>query len=184
MKNVSLVSILTPVFSLLPCVLAVTAACSSSSPASGAPDVAGSCNELASRCHGFATPLAVECHELGHDGDDARCGPRRSECLAACPEGARDAGSEGAAQDASRDAPSDAAPDPSCVAYCSCMSSACASVKNYPFTDVSACYAACATFSAADRACFTAFCGEAADSGAKDHACDHATGKLGSAECP
>lgn len=162
--------------------LALAAACSSSTPSGSTPDYAGSCSELASKCHGIASTVAKECHDLGHDGDDARCGPRKVECLAACPEGARDAGKDAPAE--AGDAGGDAAVDPSCTAYCTCMKASCGSEKNYPFTDESVCYAACATFTAAERTCFTGFCREATDSGAKEHECDHATGKLGMAECP
>lgn len=162
--------------------LALAAACSSSTPSGGTPDDTGSCSELATRCHGLPSAISKECHDLGHDGDDARCGPRKSECLAACPEGARDAGHDATAE--AGDAGGDAAVDPACTAYCTCMAASCGSVKNYPFTDEAVCYSACATFTAADRACFTSFCHDAADSGTKEHECDHATGKLGSAECP
>lgn len=162
---------------------ALVVGCSSSTSASPSPDYTGSCSELASRCHGIATALAEECHDLGHDGDIARCGPRREECLAACLVGARDAGVEASAADAAGDATADAAGDPACIAYCSCMASTCASVTNYPFGNIEVCYAACAVYSASELACFTAFCGEAADSGSQGHACEHATGKLGTAEC-
>ncbi len=168
---------------LLAGVAVIAIACSSSDgTAAPAPDYTGSCSILASRCHGIANDLAKECHDLGHGGDIAKCGPKKDECLAVCPEGASEP-SDAGASDAS-DAPLDATPDPACVTYCTCMKATCSSMTNYPFTDESTCYSACAVYSAEARTCFQAFCVEATDSGAKDHACEHATGKLGVQECP
>lgn len=166
--------------------LAVASACSDdSNPA--APDYSGSCDVLASQCHGGASPLAVECHDLGHAGDDAKCGPRRDECLAACPkegtepEPTKDASADSAPAD---DAAAEAGPSAACVDYCTCMATSCSTMNNYPFTDESVCFSACAAFSDEERACFQFHCDDAAGSGSHDHACDHATGKLGLAECP
>lgn len=162
------------------------AACSSTTPSTPT-DHAGSCDLLATRCHASTTPRMKECHELGHDGDDAKCGARREECLAECPEEAVPA--DGGGGDAPADASSvsdagDAAADPACVALCDCLGATCASQNNYPFEAPGSCETACAGFSASDRACFRAFCEKAADGGSKAHDCDHATGKLGSQECP
>lgn len=48
------------------------------------------CLDIADRCHELAeaggSALAVECHELGHDGTQAECEMRMAECLAECPE--------------------------------------------------------------------------------------------------
>ncbi len=44
------------------------------------------CTTLGERCHEGTSALAVECHELGHDGDEAKCVAREAECLAECPE--------------------------------------------------------------------------------------------------
>ncbi len=157
-------------------------ACSSDDPKT---DHTGACAALASRCHGVGTPLADECHDLGHAGDDARCGPRRDECLAACPERHEDGGDAHSSADASG-ADADAAAAPECITYCSCMKSSCSDEVNYPFGDESVCYAACAAFSSGERSCFQSFCTAAGapDAGAKSHQCEHATGKLGLAECP
>jgi hypothetical protein len=168
----------------------VVVACSSSD--SEDIDPKGSCSALASACHGVPGDLAAECHELGHAGDDATCAPRKAECLAACPASAHDAGDAGgSAKDAgglgSNDAGGanpDASPDPGCVAYCACMTTACGDQPNYPFAADGVCLAVCADFSAEERSCFGNFCTEASDAGAREHLCEHATGKLGLAECP
>jgi hypothetical protein len=170
---------------LVACGIAVIGtACSSSSNASDPPkDYGGSCSALASRCHGIATELAKTCHELGHDGDDAKCGPKKEECLAACPPRVPDDDHDAATSDAS-DGSAEGGPDPICITYCACMKANCAATANYPFADESVCYGACAVYSAAERSCFQSFCVDAADGGAKDHACEHASGKLGVQECP
>ena len=139
--------------------LVVHVACSSSNDPA-APDYSESCATLASRCHGVGTALASECHELGHSGDTSKCGPRLQECLAACPE--KEGGTSLPFDDAGPTdagaADGDAGPDPTCVAYCACMKDHCSSVSNYPFSDESVCYHACATYPASDRACYTSFC--------------------------
>ncbi|MBX3209426.1 MAG: hypothetical protein KF764_30615 [Labilithrix sp.] len=155
----------------------VAVACSSSTP-SPAPDYTGSCRELASQCHGVKTPLGDECHDLGHDGDDAKCGPRKAECLAACPEGAKGdgGGSEPSDVDAGggeTDAATDAPADP-CPVYCACMLSTCAS----EFADEAACLSACAAFSAKDYACYAKHCEDAKTAADPSHDCEHASGAV------
>jgi hypothetical protein len=161
--------------------IAVVVACNSSSTSrSPSPDYTGSCEALAKQCHGVKTPLGDECHDLGHAGDDAKCGPRKAECLAGCPDDAHgDGGHEDAAStdedagsDASADA-SDGAVDP-CIAYCACMTTACSSV----FTDQSACLAACAGFSATNVTCFAASCEDAKTAADPAHDCEHASGAV------
>jgi len=44
----------------------------------------GVCSELASLCHDVEGTLASECHDLGHDGDEASCMAREAECRTAC----------------------------------------------------------------------------------------------------
>ena len=49
----------------------------------------GKCAELGQRCHDFDTPdaeMARECHDVGHEGDEAACAEIYDECLAVCPE--------------------------------------------------------------------------------------------------
>ncbi|HTV18515.1 MAG TPA: carbohydrate-binding protein [Polyangiaceae bacterium] len=47
-------------------------------------DYASYCGQLASACHGDTTELGVECHDLGHAGDEAACEARQLECLGRC----------------------------------------------------------------------------------------------------
>ena len=158
--------------------LVMAIACSSSNdPPSGA-DNAGSCALLASRCHGVDTALGNECHDLGHDGDDSKCGPRKVECLAACPEGDHGDGGHtepdpdaGDTRDASADA--EAGADP-CRGYCDCMKTACATT----FDDDDACLAACAAFPAKDFACFAQHCEDAKTASDPAHDCEHASGEV------
>ena len=160
-------------------------ACSSSTTAPPVPDVAGACNILASQCHGVGTPRAKECHDLGHGGDDAKCAPRKEECLALCPvQSADDGGPAGVLADAgadarggSVDAATDAATD-ACAAYCTCMQTTCATEEGYPFGDVAACLARCSAFSTEDRACFTKHCTSAKNAADKSHGCEHASGTI------
>jgi hypothetical protein len=159
-------------------VVVTAIACSSSSSTPPPADNAGSCAQLASQCHGVETPIGIECHELGHDGDDSKCGPRRAECLAACPDGAHgdgghtepqvDAGDAGNAGDASADAG-----DP-CRGYCDCMKAACST----SFADDAACLAACAAFPAKDFACFAQHCEDAKTAADPAHDCEHASGDV------
>ncbi|HVH45188.1 MAG TPA: hypothetical protein VM925_22705 [Labilithrix sp.] len=168
-------------------VLGVAVACSSSSSAPSTSDTyTGSCNIIASRCHPIKTPLGKECHELGHDRDDAKCGPRKAECLAECPETVEDGGhsdpvdSGTADAAAAGDAASEAAPDGggACTAYCACMTATCASESSYPFADEAACLSACAAFSDANRTCYAASCEDAKTAADKEHDCEHASGTV------
>ncbi len=162
-------------------------ACSSDESKPGTvASAAGSCDLLASRCHGIKTALATECHELGHDGDDAKCAPKKDACLAECPEGAggheeHDAGTTPASEagaDAMPDAPT--TPDPACAEYCTCMNASCSGA----FADEGACLSACAKFTSAERDCWTYFCKAAGDAGPSSHKCEHASGGHGLDECP
>lgn len=68
--------------------VAVVAACGGSSKPAATPAAAASCEELAKACHPHEehTPLAKECHELGHKApSEEACAARKTECLAACP---------------------------------------------------------------------------------------------------
>jgi spore coat protein A len=47
-------------------------------------DYASYCGQLANSCHGDATALGVECHDLGHAGDEAACEARHAACIARC----------------------------------------------------------------------------------------------------
>ncbi len=44
------------------------------------------CEELAKKCHEHAgaSPLAKECHEIGHGGDAGACEAKHHECVAEC----------------------------------------------------------------------------------------------------
>ena len=46
----------------------------------------GVCDELAKTCHEHdaQSPLAHECHELGHSGSEEHCRARRDECWNEC----------------------------------------------------------------------------------------------------
>ncbi len=159
------------------------AACSTSS-STPPPDYTGSCRQLASRCHPYdeGGGLGHECHELGHEGDDQKCGPRREECLAACPP--KDGGTEheDASADAGSDSGGDAAHDAGdggdtlCTAYCACMTATCAAITGYPYTAPGSCESACAGFDQQARACWPKFCEEAKDDADKKHNCEHAWG--------
>lgn len=161
--------------------LAFVFACSSSTSSTpSTASFAGSCRELASRCHPVKSALGTECHDLGHDGDDAKCGPRRAECLAECPEADAAAGhghgddDHDNDQDAGDDASTADAGGPSaaCKAYCACMTATCTTA----FADEPACLAKCATFSEADRECFGGHCEAAKTAADKEHDCEHASG--------
>lgn len=159
-------------------VVVVSCSDSSSSPPGGHH---GACAELASRCHPVKTPLGIECHELGHDGDDSRCGPRRAECLAECPETEHgDASHAGDASTTPGDADAsheDAGPDP-CVAYCACMLSTCATDAGTTFGDEAACLSACRGFPASDVACYAGHCEAAKTASDPEHDCEHARGDV------
>lgn len=161
--------------------LGALVACSSSGSSSDSAAYEGSCKELASRCHPVQTTLGQECHDLGHDGDDAKCGPRRAECLAECPEETAHEDAGAPAEDAGGDdaGGDDAGPTP-CEAYCACMGATCATEPAYPFADDAACLSACAAFSSEDLTCRAASC-EAAKSSSghdKEHDCEHASGAV------
>lgn len=154
-------------------------ACSSSTPAP-AEDYGGSCALLSNRCHPVKTALGKECHDLGHDGDDAKCGPRKAECLAECPEGAGDAGHEADATpttDAATDA-ADAGND-GCTTYCACMTATCATESSYPYADEAGCLAACKGFDQKGLTCVTAACEKAKTASDKAHECEHAGSPTG-----
>lgn len=160
-------------------VVATAIACSSSNSTPAPADNAGSCAQLASQCHGVDTPLGHECHELGHDGDDAKCGPRKAECLAACPDDAHGDGGHGEPQpdaggEDAGDASDDADAGDPCRTYCDCMKSACATT----FEDDAACLSACAAFPAKDYACFTQHCEAAKTAADPAHDCEHASGAV------
>jgi hypothetical protein len=169
----------------------VAGACSSST--SDPPDPTGSCDLLASRCHHYAkdSALANECHELGHTGDDTKCGPRKDECLAACPpfDAAKpdvdvpDAPADAAAGDSS-DAPVDSGPDV-CPDYCKCLNDTCSAVTGYPFASVDQCLAACKQMTDPQKKCWPGFCAQASAGGStKNHNCEHAWGLYDLDECP
>ena len=155
-------------------------ACSSSSSSPPASDDAGSCTLLASRCHGVESALGAECHDLGHAGDDSKCGPRKAECLAACPEGAHGDGGHdepadaGVAGDAAAEADTDADAGDPCRGYCDCMKTACGST----FDDDDACLSACGAFPAKDFACFAQHCEAAKAAADPAHDCEHASGAV------
>ncbi len=161
----------------------MASACSSSNT-TAAPDATGSCRTLASKCHSVKTPLAQECHDLGHDGDDQVCGPRQAECLAACEGGTGhddeqdvDAGSEaGATTD---DAGADVNATTPCATYCACMAATCASRPNYPYADEAGCLDACAKFPSDGLTCVRTACEKAKAAADKAHECDHASAPVG-----
>lgn len=168
----------------------VIAACSSSTDPKPE-DYTGSCSVLASRCHPVQTTLGKACHDLGHDGDDAKCGPKKAECLAECPEreggtAHSDSGTDsGPATDSASEAAADSGPDLLCLTYCTCLTDACSTQAGYPFAAAGSCATACATMNADQRKCWPNFCEQAkASSGSKEHLCEHAWGALGLDECP
>lgn len=161
---------LPPAFGLVSLVLSA-AACSTSDEV----DYSGSCRELAARCHSSRSALGRECHDLGHRGDDALCGPRREECLRECPEVEEPDDSNDAA--AARDATSDAGTMP-CEIYCECAGQVCKSQPAYPFADEAACLSACEAFASDDLRCFNDACEGARFSADPSHGCQHATGAV------
>lgn len=161
----------------------VIACTSSSSTTPSATDNAGSCQLLASRCHPIQTALGKECHNLGHDGDDAKCGPRKAECLAECPEGADHdedpVDSGGGGGDGGADADTASAV---CATYCSCFLATCTSDAGAsPYADEAACLAACngSGFDAKGRTCVAAACERAKTAADKKHECEHASSPTG-----
>lgn len=183
-------------FCALTSALVAIAACSSSDDSGSntmppAEDYTGSCSALASACHSYAKTSAIghECHELGHAGDIKACGPRKAECLAACPPveagaekdaavGNTDAGADGAAE-------VDGGPDASagCASYCDCLAATCGSQMGYPFATPDQCMSACSTQSVDEKTCFPKFCAQAKTLADKGHACEHAWGAFGLDEC-
>lgn len=178
--------------------LGVVVACSSSDDATPAQDFTGSCAALASRCHPYdgKSALGHECHELGHAGDDSKCGPRRAECEAECPP--VDGGGhlpfeivDGEVVDPPADGGADAtaeaaAVDTVCNAYCDCLAPTCKSQPDYPYADVEQCRATCATkFTAEQKECWPKFCERAKNlsEANRQHECQHAMGFLELAEC-
>lgn len=184
----------------------VIVACSSSDDATAPPSNEGSCAKLASQCHPYAqkSALANECHELGHAGDDSKCGPRLAECQAECP--LTDAGEsdlpfeigpdgevidkrhDAAANDANTDG-SDGAPQISqaCVDYCACLEPTCGFQKaDYKYTSIGQCQEACMTFEADELDCWSKFCNHAKtlSEANRQHECQHSIGVLGLFECP
>jgi hypothetical protein len=170
-------------------VTAIFVACSSDDPP--AVDPTGSCGELASRCHPYdkLSTIGHDCHELGHEGDDDACAPRKAECLAACPP------IEGGAShplDASTDgyvdpdaAPVEAGPDSGdiCAPYCECLTDTCASQSGYPFSGVADCVSQCGPLSVEEKDCLPKWCEQAKTLSDKVHVCEHAWGKFGLDEC-
>jgi hypothetical protein len=75
-----------------------------------------------------------------------------------------------------------APPDPACTPYCACMDSTCRTLKGYPFANVGACLAACGAMTAEERTCYPKWC-RLAETTPTTHLCDHAWGRLGTAEC-
>lgn len=47
-------------------------------------DYASYCGQLAASCHSDTSELGVECHTLGHAGDEAACEARHPACIAQC----------------------------------------------------------------------------------------------------
>jgi hypothetical protein len=173
----------------------ITAAAACSSEGSGGSAVIpGSCGTLASRCHPYDKVSAIgkECHDLGHDGDDAKCSPRHDECLAACPptEAGTAHPSDASVEDAS--IPDGSAPDGSgsapdagdvCTPFCECMTSTCATTAGYPFTGTPDCVAKCPLTDSALRTCLPKWRERAKTLSNKTHTCEHAWGKFGLDEC-
>jgi hypothetical protein len=163
----------------------IVACSSASSTTPPTPDYGGSCQLLANRCHSSSSTLGKECHELGHDGTDDKCGPRKDECLAACPMEDDDAATpvvDAGSPDAttSTEAGADASDGgAACAAYCTCMGATCAAEPAYPYANEAACLSACKSFDAKGRACVVAACETAKSAADKAHECEHAAGPSG-----
>jgi len=174
-------------------VIALVVACSDDPDP--APNYSGSCAILASQCHPYdgKTQIGHDCHELGHAGDDSKCGPRLAECQSGCPE--IEGGSlpfhivDGAVvdeptNDAAADGPTaDSGPD-ECTAYCACLEDTC-KAKYDSIYATGSCVATCKTFTTENRTCWQKFCGRAKNlsEANRAHECDHASGVLADAEC-
>lgn len=180
----------------------VIVACSSSDGAGAARNDSGSCATLASQCHPYASKSALgnECHELGHAGDDSKCGPRLAQCQAECPlvdggddlpfhivdgqvTNLPDGSGEGDADATTADAgPKD---DAVCTAYCDCLQPTCGGQTGYIYASIEQCRATCATFTKEQKDCWPKFCerAKALSETNRQHECDHAQGKLNLDEC-
>jgi len=152
----------------------------SSSPDPAVPDYAGSCDALASRCHKSTTVLGVECHDLGHDGDDAKCGPRKGACFAECIAREEDDGGPDGAVAPEGDAgplpDAGASADSPCATYCACMGATCGTQPSYPFASEAACLSACSAFDRPGLVCVVAACERAKSAPSasnKTHECEH-----------
>lgn len=168
--------------------IAALFACTSSSTASKdddeSDDFEGSCELVAKRCHSIDTKLGKECHELAHDGDDEKCGPREEECLEECPKtddesdddthGEGDDDAHGDDDGGTADAADEVAL--ACAAFCTCMTATCESTPDYPFESDAQCRAACTGFTLKDRTCYAKSCEKAKTAADKAHECAHATG--------
>lgn len=175
-------------------------ACSSSND-DAPPSYAGSCATLASQCHPYAQKSALgnECHELGHAGDDSKCGPRLAQCQAECPP--TDGGghlpfeivdgqvvNRSDANDAedANSTDSASAVDGICNDYCDCLTPTCGSQSGYPYATIEQCRATCASKLTADeKACWPKFCdrARALSEANRQHECQHAMGFLDLDEC-
>ena len=176
-------------------VFSVAVACSSSNE--GTRNDAGSCATLASQCHPYASKSALgkECHDLGHAGDDSKCGPRLAQCQAECPliDGGDDLPFKivdgqvvnPPGTDASVDPADAASTDAICAAYCDCLQPTCGSQTQYLYSSIEQCRGTCATFTEEERTCWSKFCdrAKALSEANRQHECDHAQGKLNLDEC-
>lgn len=161
----------------------VTLSACTEDPAATPAAKTSTCDELASVCHRAAAAggVAEECHDLGHDGIEEKCAPRRDACLAACAAPASapgDAGSGATPQPAADAAPA----SPACASLCACLASTCTTYAGYPFAASGACEASCAALGEAERTCYPKWCAKAKVTPSK-HLCEHAWGELGTAEC-
>jgi hypothetical protein len=155
----------------------VVAACSSVT-ASRSSDPSA-CEAIVTACHGSVSAMGLECHKLGHAGNSEACSSKKDACVLACPANAKD---RATSLDASSDA--DAGVRASCQDYCSCMGKHCTGMPNYPFDSDEICLNACSTWSTQDANCFLSWCTQAGTSDAgTQHACDHASSRLGAIEC-
>jgi hypothetical protein len=160
--------------------LFIAGAACSSVPTSPAFDPSA-CRAIVAACHDSASAMGIECHKLGHRDNPEACSAKKGACIVACPAKTMGAGAA-TAQDASSDA--DPAAAGLCPDYCSCMGQRCKGMSNYPFDSDSICLTACGTWSRQDGACFLSWCtrADASDAGSQ-HACDHASSRLGPLEC-
>lgn len=180
----------------------IVVACSSSDD-DAPPNYSGSCATLASQCHPYSekSALGKECHELGHAGDDSKCGPRLAQCQAECPP--IDGGGhlpfeivdgqvvnlpDASTADGNTDATTDSAPqvDKVCNDYCNCLTPTCGSQTGYPYANIEQCRATCTSkFTADEKTCWPKFCdrAKALSEANRQHECQHAMGFLDLDEC-